>query len=206
MSAVGTQNAARQRLRSAGSLSGPVLAMCSLLFAAAADAAEPSLASQVKAACIVNFVRFVDWPEDAFRSASDPIVIGILGGDPYQGAMESTATDKEIHGRKLIVKRLQNTDLAKGVHVLIIGNVGREECAATVAKLRASPVLTISDAGDFMKCGGAVRFFESEGKVRFEINPEAAKRSKLRVSSKLLKLAAIYRVENTDSSASETKE
>jgi hypothetical protein len=68
----------------------------------------------------------------------------------------------------------------------------RKEVAALLQNVQQTPVLTIGEGGEFLRAGGLVRFYEAEGKVRFEINAEGAKDAKLRVSSKLLKLATIY--------------
>jgi hypothetical protein len=55
------------------------------------------------------------------------------------------------------------------------------------------PVLTVGETDDFIRAGGIIRFIEAGRKIRFEINPDAADRVSLRLSSRLLRLADIVR-------------
>ena len=54
-------------------------------------------------------------------------------------------------------------------------------------------ILTVGETEGFATQGGIVNFKVEGGRVRLEINIEAAERAKLRISSKVLSLAAIVK-------------
>jgi hypothetical protein len=144
---------------------------------------------QLKAAFIYNFVQFVEWPEDSFADAKSPIVITVLGENPFEMALEKVTSGKLIRGREIVVRYARTA-----------GDVGRTQVLFVAASERGKTeggagVLTISDADNFTASGGVIRFFSEENKLRFEINTAAAQRAKLKVSAKMLQLARIYKEE-----------
>ena len=62
-----------------------------------------------------------------------------------------------------------------------------------IRKVENDHVLTIGESDNFASNGGAFRFFTEENKMRFEVNTDATDRAKLKISSKLLKLARIFK-------------
>jgi hypothetical protein len=54
-------------------------------------------------------------------------------------------------------------------------------------------VLTVGEEATFIAGGGIINLTLSDARVRVEINPDAAARAGLRISSKLLSLAEIRR-------------
>ena len=57
--------------------------------------------------------------------------------------------------------------------------------------LGSGPVLTVGEMPEFAEKGGVIRFKVEQDRIRLEINVAAAARSRLRISSQLLKLARI---------------
>ena len=146
---------------------------------------------QVKAAFIYNFAKFVQWPANAFQRPSDPISICLLGQDPFGSSLDDTVANRTIDGRSLTIRRLANVKQVAGCHVLFIGSAEDKRLPSVVAGIRATGVLTIGDS-DFSGADDVVINFKLEsGKVRFDINVDAAEREKLRISSRLLSLAHI---------------
>jgi hypothetical protein len=74
-----------------------------------------------------------------------------------------------------------------------MSGVTKTQITAIVAAVRGVPVLTISDTDDFARGGGIAQMFVENGKIRFDINLDVAKESRLQLSSKLLALAAHLR-------------
>lgn len=168
-----------------------LLTPAALPAAGAADA--PSKEYQVKAAMIVNFVQFVEWPSSAFDSDAAPIVIGVIDPDPFGDALEKLAAQKTVGSHRLAVKRFGSADAVESCQVLFVPAARDPDMPGLMRKLDGRPVMTVGETDRFPWEGGMIRFFAEDGKVRFEINPDAAQRAGLQVSSKLMKLARVFR-------------
>jgi len=171
-----------------------VAAGCALQCAAQsrANAEGPSREYAVKAAFIFNFAEFVEWPADAFKEAASPLVIGIVGDDPFQGALEKAVAGKTVAGRPFEVRHLTSSDDLRSCQILFVAGSENEKTAEILHKVEGGSVLTIGESDQFPWAGGVIRFFLEDGKVRFEINQDAAESSKLKISSKLMKLAHLF--------------
>jgi hypothetical protein len=148
----------------------------------------------IKAGFIYNFAKLVEWPSSAFPQPDSPIVIGILGEDPFGATLDRIVTDKKINGRGIAVKRLKwGRDLKdlRDCNILFISSSEKEHLDSVVDAMKWLPVLTIGDAPGFARRGGIINFTLEDNKVRFEVNVEAAKHADLTISSRLLTLARI---------------
>jgi len=148
----------------------------------------------IKAGFIYNFAKLVEWPSSAFPQPDSPIVIGILGEDPFGATLDRIVTDKKINGRGIAVKRLKwGRDLKdlRDCNILFISSSEKEHLDSVVDAMKWLPILTIGDAPGFARRGGIINFTLEDNKVRFEVNVEAAKHADLTISSRLLTLARI---------------
>jgi hypothetical protein len=150
---------------------------------------------EVKAAFIYNFAKFVEWPPEAFKSASDPVVICIVGEDPLRAAVEEAVKGKLMDGRGFTVHQLSGAQDPLRCHILFIGASERKRQKSILGELKGAQVLTVGETPGFLTDGGMVNFKLVSGKIRLEINPVAAEQKRLRISSKLLRLAEIVRTE-----------
>ena len=161
-----------------------------------ADTLDSSDSSEylIKAGFIYNFAKLVQWPTTAFPQPDSPIVIGILGDDPFGATLDRIVADKKINGRGFVVRRLKWTkdfkDL-KDCNILFVSFSERDHIDSVVDMMKWLPILTIGDAPGFAKRGGIMNFTLEDNKVRFEVNVEAAKHADLTISSRLLTLARI---------------
>ena len=142
----------------------------------------------VKAAFLYNFTKFVEWPPKAFADERSPLKICVLGADPFGKALRSFM-DEEVGGRRLQLLRVDTLNNPAACHVLFVCRSERDRLPQILAAVRGAPVLTVADTAGFLDDGGMVNFVLEGGKVRFEIDQEAAERSGIRISSKLLALA-----------------
>jgi hypothetical protein len=148
----------------------------------------------IKAGFIFNFAKFVDWPPTTFAQPDSPIVIGILGTDPFGAIIDQIVQDKKIGGRGFVVKRLKwGTDLKdlKECKILFVGASERIHIDELVQIVRGLPILTVGETPGFAEHGGVIRFVLEDNRVRFEVNVEAARQAGLTISSRLLTLARI---------------
>src|SRR6266481_320762 len=160
----------------------------------------------IKAGFIYNFAKLVEWPTISFAQPDSPIVIGILGEDPFGATLDKIVADKKINGRGLAVKRLKwSRDLKdlKDCNILFVSTSEKEHIESVIDAMKGLPILTIGDAPGFAKRGGVMNFVLEDNKVRFEVNVEAAKHADLTISSRLLTLARIVQQASADGRNSE---
>ena len=154
-----------------------------------APAEEAALTEyQLKALFIYNFPKFVEWPAQAFATGEEPFVIGIIGENPFGTALEDTVKGKSTNEHPFVVKRVRTPAEARRCHILFVAESDRKRLSELLNALKGASVLTVSDVDNFLELGGMIRFYMEGKRVRFEINNEAAKSARLKISSKLLQL------------------
>jgi hypothetical protein len=153
---------------------------------AGADAQEASLEYRVKAAFLLNFTRFIDWPSAATGDGG-PLTICVAERNPFGAALASTAAGETSGGRPIATIIVDN-DVTPCQVLFVPRGVS---AARHLRRVGDRPVLTVGEADDFIEQGGVVNFVLEAGRVRFEINPKAAERHQLKVSSRLLGLARV---------------
>jgi hypothetical protein len=155
----------------------------------------------IKAGFIYNFAKFVEWPATAFAQPDSPIVIGILGTDPFGNLIDRIVENKKIGARGFVVKRLKwGADLKelRECKILFVGDSGKAHVDELVQIVKTLPILTVGETPGFAERGGVIRFVLEDNRVRFEINVEAARQADLTISSRLLTLARIIQQAATD--------
>lgn len=146
---------------------------------------------QVKAAFLFHFAQFVEWPADAFPRDDAPLVIGVIGrGDPFSGSLERAVRDKHIGAHPIIVAHYDSVGALGACQILFVCDDQRD-AIETILQKAGNATLSVADTEGFTDRGGLVRFFPEDNKIRFEINLDGVRHSRLRISSKLLKLARI---------------
>ena len=142
---------------------------------------------QVKAAFILNFARFVEWPPDAYTEGG-VLVVGIIGNDPFGGSLDQL-NGATVNGRRIAIRRFKLGDYLKSCQILFVSSSERNRLGKILDSVKGGSVLTIGELSQFNQAGGVIKFVIEDYKVRFEINAWAAGHARLRVSSKLLALS-----------------
>jgi hypothetical protein len=144
----------------------------------------------VKAVYLYSFGRYVEWPKEAFADRSSPFVIGVLGDDPFGGALDEIASKKKIQDRPITVRSFAAVDQLEGpCHIIFVSRLlTADEQSALLKKTEGKGVLVVGETAGFAKRGAAINFFIDEDRVRFEINADAARRAGLKINAKLLSL------------------
>lgn len=144
---------------------------------------------QLKAVFLFNFTQFVEWPAQSFADANSPLVIGVLGTDPFGSYLDETVRGETINGRPLTIQRYTTTDEIKNCHVLFISRSETARMMPILNSLKGKSILTVGDADSFSRDGGIIRFATVANKIRLRIALDAAKTANLTISSKLLRPA-----------------
>jgi uncharacterized protein DUF4154 len=146
---------------------------------------------QVKAVFLFNFAQFVKWPAQAFPEAKTPLVIGVLGEDPFGDYLDELVRGEIVNNRSLVVKRYSRVEDIGLCHVLFISQSEARNWRKIFADLNGRNILTVGDIENFVPSGGMIGFASDKGKVRLKIDVETAEASGLTISSKLLRSAEI---------------
>jgi hypothetical protein len=145
-----------------------------------------------RARAVVDLALYVEWPANAFAEPRSPFVIGVLGADPFAGALDQEVRGRRAHGRSIVVRRYRNLDEYEPSHVLFVS----ESKARLIGVIREfldsldrRAVLTVGEPEDFARRGGLVRLIERPDGIDFEIDADGAGRVGLAIGSELLELA-----------------
>lgn len=142
---------------------------------------------EVKAAFLLNFTKFVDWPAAAFTAPNAPLTICVLGRDPFGRVLDQIVQGEAVDGHKLEVRRITEAPPAGSCQVVFV-NPSEEDLTKLLSGFRAG-VLTVGEGETFVRRGGVIGFVIENRRVRFDINRSAAERAGLRLSSRLLSVA-----------------
>jgi hypothetical protein len=143
---------------------------------------------QVKAIFLFNFAQFVEWPPTAFPDRQTPLVIGILGQDPFGAYLDETVRGEKVNNRPLTIRRYRRVEEIQTCHVLFISRSEEGRLDQILASLKYRKILTVADGDSAAQSSVMIRFVTQQNKIRLRINPEAAKAANLTISSKLLRL------------------
>ena len=146
---------------------------------------------EVQAVFLFNFVHFVEWPAAAFDGPQSPMVICVVGEDPFGSLLDDVVKGETVGSRQLIVERTRRADNGRRCHVLFISASEASSHDQIVAALRGQPTLTVGEAANFAMRGGMIRLLTERNRVRLEVNVMAARAAGLTISSNLLRSARI---------------
>jgi len=167
-----------------------LVASIGLRNAVASDLGAPG-EYEIKAAFLFNFMKFVKWSDAARPDDSPTIGVCVLAADDVARTIDETIGGKAVRDKRVVVRRLRRAELDPDCHVVFLSGDERVSEAELLRSSTTAGVLTVGEADGFAARGGVIAFRLESGKVRFDINPDAAKRAHLEVSSQLLKLAGI---------------
>jgi hypothetical protein len=151
---------------------------------------------QVKAVYLINFARFVAWP-DKPGMQQDSFTICVLGPDPFGRTLDTVLAGEKIGGRSAIAKRISTPQESFDCRILFVSSTDTGLTNRIVEAAHKQAVLTVSDMQHFADRGGMIQFVTDDKRVRFEVNLTAAQRAGLTLSSDLLKVATLVRTNET---------
>jgi hypothetical protein len=159
-----------------------------------ARADDPTVSeSELKAAFLYNFTRFIEWPAEAFKAESDPLQVTVFDDEDFAKTLTQLLADKKAHNRHFLVKNITSAKDAKGSHILFVPKERTKQMPQVMDILGELPVLTIGESPQFLNQGGIINMSFQDNQLRFEIHASAAEKAKLAISSRLMRLATNVR-------------
>ena len=187
--------------------------ICGLLVATASTldgAPSKEKIAKIKAAYLLNFLKFSTWPEDAFEGKESPIIVGVLGDDPFGTVLEQTFRDRSVHDRHLVIQRhdcpapkdfIRDEQYRQAVertvsklqqcHMLFVSDLDSRDRRRVFGKIDDKHILAVGNERECAKRGTQLALDQENDKIVFYANVEAIDRINVKISSKLLRLANI---------------
>ena len=165
------------------------------LVAAAATGVHASTPREyeIKAAYLLKFINYIDWADQSLPPLGGTITIGVVGENPFGPALAEVNGEK-VKGRTLAVRAVSSTAEIRSCQIIFISPSEKLRFGQILESLKDTRILTVSEIDGFAEHGGVINFISERNKVRFEINPEAARSKGLTISSELLKLARVVKL------------
>jgi hypothetical protein len=155
--------------------------------------AAPPNEYALKSVFLYNFCRFIDWPDFAFNSPTEPLVIGVLGDDPFGSMLDEAVQGEHFHGRRIQIEHYRSPREIGHCHLLFVTGPETARMNEILAAVAGKSIVTVGENEGFMQRGGMIALAADRNRVRLLINPDALRMAKLDVSSKLLRVAEITR-------------
>lgn len=153
-----------------------------------AQSAAQMLEYRIKAAFVCKFANYVEWPAAVFARPDSPITIGVMAADAVVDELARTAVGLSSSDRAFAVRRWRSGDSIAGVHIVFVSRADDTHLAETLSRLRRQAVLVVTESNQLAP-GSMINFVVVDDKVRFDIAPQTAESSGLRISVRLLGVA-----------------
>jgi len=158
---------------------------------------NPSAEYQVKAAFLYNFVKFVEWPPEAFQNEKSPITLCVFRYDPFGSALDEVIAGQTLKNRQLLARRINKPQDLKACQLVFVSGKEDKRLPEILESLKGASALVVGEGENFAVHRGGIQFFIENKQLRFAINVDAIQRSRLTVSSKLLAMAKIVHDEGS---------
>ena len=172
------------------------LARIGLLLVAAVIAAMPATAhaqaaseAALKAALVYKLASYIEWPQEVFPSADTPFAIGVMAADDVATELEQVVRQRSVNNRPVAVRRVKEGESLAGLHLLFVGRRASERLQGLPRLTRPLSVLLVSESDRGLEAGSVINFVTADERVGFEVSIEAAERSNLKLSSRMLGVA-----------------
>jgi hypothetical protein len=147
---------------------------------------------EIKSAYLFNFAKFIEFPANTFSSDRDPFIIGVYGNESFLEVLQNIIKNRTINNRNVIAISISRPEDMKNCQIVFFSGISKNILINYLEWIANKPILTVGDnIEDFCQVGGIINFTSLKNKKHFEINPNAAQRSNITISSKLLILAKI---------------
>jgi hypothetical protein len=147
---------------------------------------------EIKAAAVFQLARFTEWPTSSLGPADTPIVLGVLGDDPFGPLLEQLVLGRKVGGRPVVIRRLQRPAESAGCHLLFVAASEKPHMSRILEAVSGTGVLTIGETDQFAEHGGVIGLVMGKS-INLVVNTDAASRAHLKISSRVLTMARLVR-------------
>lgn len=144
--------------------------------------------AQLKAAYLLNFARFVYWPETAFENSKDIIYLCLYKTCPIEKSLRGLS-NRTIQNKKISIEVVNTIDELEKCHVVYFSKENEQDNILIMPRLKDRMLLTVSDSPGFFETDGLIEFVEQQGKIKFKINVTKSKNRGITYRSQLLEVA-----------------
>jgi hypothetical protein len=152
---------------------------------------EKTVEYPVKLAFLYNFTKFVEWPAQSYRGPGAPLVICIVGDDPFGPDIEGELRTRTVGSHPIEVRTLRPSDIMNVCHMVFVPATAEGQATRILRGLKGSSTLTVGETEGFAVLGGIINLTADGNTLHFEVNLLAAERAGLKISAKMLALAKI---------------
>ncbi len=154
-----------------------------------ASALDGELEYSVKAAYLLKFAKFIEWPAGSPGTSNSTFTICVLGKNPFGNSLARIVSGEVVNGRKVGVQVLDAEPPPGTCQMIFLGDPdGNAPGSPIIGALNRSAV-TVSDGDAFVRNGGMIGFLIENHRVTFEINWRAAEAAGFKLSAGLLSVA-----------------
>jgi hypothetical protein len=167
-----------------------ILAGFSGIRVSAAEAVSPEY--QLKAVFLWRLSQFVQWPSGTFTDAESPLVIGVIGENPFGDALEVAVQGETVNSRKIVIRHYRDISEVQRCQILYVSQSEKANVKMITRLLGRRPILTVSDIEGFSReHGGMIRFIAEKNKILLRVNLGPVHAAKLTLDSRLLRMAEV---------------
>jgi hypothetical protein len=145
----------------------------------------------LKAVFLLNLAQFTEWPTNAFAAPASPLIIGILGDDPFGSLLDEAVRGETVNGRPFVLERSRRVEDLNLCHILFISQSETRRLDPILESLKDKAILTVSEMPGAAGRGVCVRFITANNKIHLRINTDALQAARLTMSSKILRVAEL---------------
>ncbi len=142
----------------------------------------------VKKTLIFKITGLIEWSENSkVNTSKKPIVISIIGEDPFKGKLHNLAnSNKKIKNKPIIVRNIHSVDEIKGSDILFVSSSERYDLLKILKYTHKKAILTIGDTKGFMEKGVMIGLILRGERIWFYINKKEADECGFYINSQLL--------------------
>ena len=145
----------------------------------------------LKSVFLYQFCRFMEWPQSAFSSPNDPLVIGVVGEDPFGSLLREAVEGETYHGRPIRIEHYRTPRDIRRCHILFVSRSLVDDMPEILAQVAGKNVVTVGETDGFLDRGGMIALTADRNRVRLRVNASSLRAANVDVSSKLLRVAEI---------------
>jgi hypothetical protein len=148
--------------------------------------AQERATHEVHAAMLYNFIKYVQWPNEA---EGGDFVVGVMGEDDVFNTLKTWYDGKPKGSKKYVIKKLASAAEAGTCQVVYLGRTKSKEFENIKNSVAGKSVLTITDGNGLGQKGSCINFKVVDGKLKFELNQATVNSANLKVSGQLSSMA-----------------